>query len=505
LSGKSAFAVLFITYALVPVAFVMLFLHLQRQLLVRGVAVEQRSLSQLPSAVVQQTRVDAGIPTKAYAIICAAFVAFNFTITSSVNVAYVFTSLYADESVLIFVQLLLSIFKLGFNRFCAPHFLRYVGSHVLARSGGADSGEKPVEFHPSQFMSVQLLVVLVNNIIIPCLVVGAVSPGCFVHIFQAAPTVSSTFTYNGDCIGEAQANYDDDRIAIDCVRYSLVEETTTYNPPFQYSYQCSSSIITYYAPAMLNVCLLATFAGPIGQVIGQQLHQRAPVGSSWRALLSAVVPKVLQPLPPADNIRPSPYTSYSAAHLQLLSLLNYLGLLLTFGVVFPPLAVTFAVAIAASYAHTRLKVGRFLCLARDAGRGDCAALIEEECEGVGNEVVLRRAVRMLVAVSCLFYAMFLFDTLGDKVGFTGAFWVLIVMPLLPVCYLAGYQIWLRATQQSLLESKVQRAQAEVAVEEPGGLSRGSSSVSFGRAPSTTGEVVENLAVVDTYSALHGTL
>jgi hypothetical protein len=39
---------------------------------------------------------------------------------------------------------------------------------------------------------------------------------------------------------------------------------------------------------------------------------------------------------------------------------------------------------------------------------------------------------MLVTLSCWFYTLFLFDTLGDAVGFEGAYWVLIVMPLTPV-------------------------------------------------------------------------
>jgi hypothetical protein len=52
--------------------------------------------------------------------------------------------------------------------------------------------------------------------------------------------------------------------------------------------------------------------------------------------------------------------------------------------------------------------------------------------------VLERAVWMLVTVSCWFYTLFLFDTLGDAVGFEGAYWVLIVMPLLP---LVLYALW----------------------------------------------------------------
>jgi hypothetical protein len=38
----------------------------------------------------------------------------------------------------------------------------------------------------------------------------------------------------------------------------------------------------------------------------------------------------------------------------------------------------------------------------------------------------------LLTVSCWFYTLFLFDTLGDAVGFSKAYWVLIVFPVLPM-------------------------------------------------------------------------
>ena len=57
--------------------------------------------------------------------------------------------------------------------------------------------------------------------------------------------------------------------------------------------------------------------------------------------------------------------------------------------------------------------------------------------------MLVRAVVMLVVFSCLFYTLFLFDTLGDAVGFSQAYWVLIVTPVIPVVVLAGLYIWWR--------------------------------------------------------------
>jgi len=39
----------------------------------------------------------------------------------------------------------------------------------------------------------------------------------------------------------------------------------------------------------------------------------------------------------------------------------------------------------------------------------------------------------LLYTACCFYTLFLFDILGDSVGFYKAYWVLIVMPGFPLC------------------------------------------------------------------------
>lgn len=47
---------------------------------------------------------------------------------------------------------------------------------------------------------------------------------------------------------------------------------------------------------------------------------------------------------------------------------------------------------------------------------------------------------MLISISCLFYTLFLFDTLGNTAGFDGAYWVLIVTPLIPAVLFILYYI-----------------------------------------------------------------
>jgi hypothetical protein len=51
-------------------------------------------------------------------------------------------------------------------------------------------------------------------------------------------------------------------------------------------------------------------------------------------------------------------------------------------------------------------------------------------------------VLSLTALSCLFYTFFIFDILGDDVGFYRAYWVLVVMPLVPVVLVAANNLFM---------------------------------------------------------------
>jgi hypothetical protein len=157
------------------------------------------------------------------------------------------------------------------------------------------------------------------------------------------------------------------------------------------------------------------------------------------------------------------------ASQHLITLLTYSALTLTFGAVFPPLAVCFAVTIVCMVSFTRLKVGRFLVNAREANQPGQVAIVEQECAGVGEPAILVRAVSMIAVSAGVFYTLFLFDTLGDRWGLSRAYWVLIVTPLLApfVLCVAHYALRRRTDGPSLpplMPSDAHRASRDTEVE-----------------------------------------
>jgi hypothetical protein len=134
-------------------------------------------------------------------------------------------------------------------------------------------------------------------------------------------------------------------------------------------------------------------------------------------------------LPPEEK-KTASYKLFDASQL-VITLLTYLGLLLTFGALFPPLSLCFVGAMLSVDLWARLKVGRFLTVATEARRTDLVEELRASCKDIVDGWFLWRSVWTILMVSCLFYTLFLFDTLGDAVGLHKAYWVLIVVPLVP--------------------------------------------------------------------------
>lgn len=368
------------------------------------------------------------------ALIYTLFASVNLFVVVGVNVAYVVVVIYRSDKFLVIAQILLALFKLMWNGVGSTYLVRWTTRNFL-RSDQEDAKRISSE---AQFIMLQVFLALVNNIAVPCIVAAVVSPSCFSDLFAAAPTVSTPYSYQ-ICLNLIHG---------ECIKTETIQTTTTYKPSFNYSYQCSSSIITYYAPAFVTLCIITTFVTPVLQVLIQQLHKNSQPGSLWRKMLRRVLPRILRPLSgdPEDVQNVLKYGAtkpYFHVNRLLILLITYLGLLLTFGVVFPPLAAAFTVTLLAVVGYSKLKVGRFLCKAIELNRMEYVDMVEAECQRAGAVRVLRRSAWLLIAFSACFYTLFIFDTLGDEYGFENAYWVIIMVPLLPVAMFVAFNAAMR--------------------------------------------------------------
>ena len=344
----------------------------------------------------------------------------NFTVVISVNIIFVYIVLYHSTSIITIAQLLLSFFKLFWNK---------VGSRYISRYTAYISSKKPVKFARAEFFTLQLFIAMVNNIGIPCMVVMFTSPSCIYNMFIQAEPSNSYYT-SLECIDTRQDGT--------CLSYSTELHSSSYDSPFTYSYQCSAGFITYYASAFVTLCLFSGFGTPIIQFCCAPLYPYTKKGTWLRSILKRIVPKLLR-LPKPNltekDIKMDFFRPIFDSNQLLLSLLTNLAIMMTFGVVFPPLAASMAFTIISILFFSKLKVGIFINNAMNVNSSCLVHIIDNECKTVGFMPVLHRSIWQITTCSLIFYTWFLFDILGNTEGLSGSYWVFIVYPLLPAVIL----------------------------------------------------------------------
>jgi len=252
----------------------------------------------------------------------------NLIIVSGVNIAYIIITLTESTTIILFSQLLLSIFKLLWNNVMSSYMVRWIVTYLSIN----DINQLSTLFF------LQFIVSIVNNIIIPCLMVLIISPHCFYHVFQQESDVTSDFYYT-DCTNTNQFNA--------CTQYTTYKSATSYSPPFNYSYQCSSTFITYYSPVFMIVCIISTFIIPFLQGL-------------W---LSFKMPNILpmgQIFYPSDEKDITVILYIDEIYKFLVHQLSLVTLILTFGVIFPPLAAAFMFTICVKNYYHHLILGRYI-------------------------------------------------------------------------------------------------------------------------------------------------
>ena len=135
-----------------------------------------------------------------------------------------------------------------------------------------------------------------------------------------------------------------------------------------------------------------------------------------------------------DNLKRSDSTTRQQVYRierVVVEIINCLSIVVSFGVVFPPLAVIGCAAVLSITYFNQLLVGRFVYSHR--GKADSIALLEglfRDCKPL--EEMFMFGVWFVVPFVVIFYALLVFDTLGDAVGWKLALWAPILVCCFPV-------------------------------------------------------------------------
>jgi hypothetical protein len=180
--------------------------------------------------------------------------------------------------------------------------------------------------------------VLVFNVIIAPFIVGAViDSNCFLYLTND-PAALETKTETNICIDWTIKDFHPV-----CKVYGPLSFTNSFVPLFTYQNVCSHSIISRYIPSLILMYFLNCFLVPY-------MKYKMFFRSSGDAMdrLNKSLPSWCRSLIPEYLLRPEVnernYNKFPSARMLATSHVN-LTVLLTFGLVFPPLAVIIALLV----------------------------------------------------------------------------------------------------------------------------------------------------------------
>jgi hypothetical protein len=204
----------------------------------------------------------------------------------------------------------------------------------------------------------EVSIILFNNIAIPCIATMIVSPNCFYFCFIPPPNVTVEFNFSGCSNFQTQSDG-----TVECVEVNEQTSTTSYEPPFLYSYQCSSSFISNYASIYVYMFLIIAILRPLFSVLSLKLYCRLfnEKEISKDGFLESIYDSEssIEPEKKKQNyferfidffvpllLKPSLLNKCTNRIEQLfdktaftIRLITDIAVILTFGVIFPPLAV----------------------------------------------------------------------------------------------------------------------------------------------------------------------
>lgn len=394
----------------------------------------------------------------------------NCGVMLTLNGVYVYFVFEASTLVVFFCQVMISLFKIMWNEYALTRMVHELKMRtkseirkrpVSIRSASIDGG-RPLSIHRSasidtesgvdrisgmstdsmlesdelrrvedaEGMPILTFIILFNSIIAPVIANAILSQQCFQRVFIPPDSITSNGAY-----AVCQQKHSLELTNVACLTQTERDLTTSYDPPFIYRYQCSSSFINHYASVYVYTFLLTAFGKPVGLAAMKYVYD---VAKDVR--LKKFASKFLNRLMREDQYDQSKLKRMRFLFRKERFVLNNVSatcVLLTVGVVFPPVAAIVVVAIISHTYMNQFMIGRFATCFKDEDKELVLNRLSEDCEGV--PVLFKYSLLIMIPFISCFYAFYVLDIYGDATNWKEAMWAAIVVFVMPMF---GYPIYL---------------------------------------------------------------
>lgn len=263
-------------------------------------------------------------------------------------------------------------------------------------------------------------------------------------LLREADGVSTPYTYK---ICSAFVVFPDSEV---CVKWGHIKvESAPVTPPFVYSNQCASVLLTSYIPVLIlsfSIQLVLTFVLPVMLFhVGKFINLRGVAhGIIWPEYwLSSDTSRNETELAGESNIL------LHSTNIICFSILNNLVILLTFGLTSPLLTIAVAFAAVSKMSVLLLMVRRFSAVLRGGDQHEGVHFLQMALARVRFPLmeVLQRSFWLIVSISALFFTLVCWDTASDEVGWLESIWI----PCATLCY----PLILRAVDWGVTDRRVE--------------------------------------------------
>jgi Leucine-rich repeat (LRR) protein len=361
----------------------------------------------------------------------------NFVVVLAVNAGYVLEVVNQLSGVdLLFVQTALSLFKIAWSVGAIPQ---------MARLAVAKNQRLPHIVFMSLFLFIGA----------PFTSTFCESSSCFLNLISRPSSLTSSFPVPTlACAVNCGLECIDTQCHTSCVDYcthTLAYVTVNVLPPWLYSYQCSSAVVTDYSPVLILAVLLSGVAIPSLLLLYSHVSRQPWFPHSLKLNSSLLCSSVEA----ASRLYQTNKRDLTVGRNLLIKLFLDMTIILTFGLACPPL--TFAVVFQGfTTAVTRqILMERFtrLCIQGGIAEEDVHRALLRSFEMKERQVHM--CLYIMMAFVGIFWSLFVFDMIGDVYGAsTGALCMIVplTVPML-LCHLLIRKIRLSRDTESFTDSK----------------------------------------------------
>jgi hypothetical protein len=341
------------------------------------------------------------------------------------------------------IAILVSIFKTGWKSFILPLLLS-----ILITNDDDDDKIKSMNNNNeySKFnIAFQCIIGILNIIVIPLFITSFLSTNCFIYAVVPQPSISSSYDFqeikrNPTTGGREQVH---------------IPRTSSYQPPFAYSYQCSSTLMTTYDSVYIYMSILLILESllvPFLKVCYSKIKEYEII----EKIMNKLLPSKLKPLQSSltnsikeekedevekekgikeGNIFLKCYkkTKKNGMKTILFNQTNFIVdnvifmiLSVTIGFILPLVGIIICISLYL-YIHSILSnIGGKLTNETIEDK----ELLEKECENIFENLIINLN-SYIYPIMGIFFSLFVFDIIGDEEGSDVAIFYFIFTLLIP--------------------------------------------------------------------------